>query len=29
MAEKNADREDFQGANHLRVINGRNQSVQP
>ena len=29
MAEKNADREDFRGANHLRVNNGRNRSVQP
>ena len=29
VAEKNADREDFRGANHLRVDNGRNLSVQP
>ena len=29
MAEKNADREDFRGANHYRVDNGRNRSVQP
>ena len=29
MAKKNADREDFRGANHLRVDNGRNRSVQP
>ena len=28
MTEKNADREDFRGANHLRVNNGRNRSVQ-
>ena len=28
MAEKNADREDFLGANHLRVDNCRNWSVQ-
>ena len=29
MAEKNADREDFWGANHFRVDNGRKWSVQP
>ena len=29
VAEKNADQEDFRGANHLRVDHGRNQSVQP
>ena len=29
MAEKNADREDFRGANHHREDNGRNRSVRP
>ena len=29
MAEKNADREDFRGANHLRLDNSRNRSMQP
>ena len=28
LAEKNANREDFQGANYLYVDNGRNRSVQ-
>ena len=27
--EKNTEREDFRGANHLCVDNGRNRSVQP
>ena len=29
MAKKNTDREDFWGANHLRMDNGRDRSVQP